>query len=145
MMEIRHAAFWMAAIGLAATANATVPAPMVRPAAPPPVVTGAVDYAKLDWKDERFALDGKPFTGTAEQRHRDGRLKARYRYLDGMIHGLVEEWYANGLKSAETNFEKNQRHGSNTYWDEAGKVIKKQRWDRDKLVESSDPHEAETK
>ncbi|GEM_PF-1420912 len=145
MMDLQHAASWLVAIGLAATANATVPAPTVRPVPPPPVVTGAVDYAKLDWKNDLFTLEGKPFTGTAEQRHRDGKLKARYRYLDGTIHGLVEEWYANGQKSTETNFEKNQRHGQNTYWDPAGAVIKKQRWDRDKLVESSDPHEIEGK
>lgn len=134
-----------AAVLVALAAAVCAAEPATTNAAAAPAVTGTVDYAKLDWKNELFVLDGKPFTGTAEQKYRDGKLKARYPYVEGRIHGLVEEWYANGQKSTETNFEKNQRHGSNTYWDQAGKVIKKQRWDRDKLIESSDPHEVEGK
>ncbi|MBM4153897.1 MAG: hypothetical protein FJ221_02555 [Lentisphaerae bacterium] len=144
MIGFRTACACLAALALDGAARAADAATTNAPAAPP-AVAGAVDYAKLDWRNELFMLDGKPFNGTAEQRHREGKLKARYRYLDGKIHGLVEEWYANGQKSTETNFENNQRHGANTYWDQAGKVIKKQRWEHDKLVESSDPHEVEGK
>ncbi len=132
----------LAVLALAAAVQAAEPAATN---APPPAAAGAVDYAKLDWKNELFVFEGKAFTGIAEQKFRDGKLKARYGYLEGRIHGLVEEWYANGQKSTETNFEKNQRHGANTYWDQSGKVIKRQRWDHDKLVESSDPHEVEGK
>lgn len=142
-LRIFRAVLIAAGLAGAAIGRAADPAPTNAP--PPAPDPTAVDYAKLDWKNDLFLLGGKPFTGVAEQRYRDGKLKARYHYQNGMIHGIVEEWYANGQQSTETHFEKNQRHGANTYWDQTGKVIKRQRWDHDKLVESSDPHEVEGK
>lgn len=118
--------------------------------APLPAVTndasGAVDYAKLDWKDDVFYLDGKPFTGVAVQRQKKtGALKCRYEFRDGRHHGLVEEWWPNGQRSTETHFANGVRHGTNTYWDAEGKQFKRQLWKNGALVESTDPHELENK
>jgi len=125
----------------AAAAGADAPAPTNAP--PPNLVTNAVEYARLEWRGERYCLAGRPFTGVAEQRDKAGRLKARYSYLEGELHGRIEEWHPNGQPSTETWFERNQRHGTNTYWDADGRLLKRQGWDRDRLVWSTDPHDLE--
>lgn len=115
---------------------------MLAPAEPPATNSPpVVDYARLAWKDGRFYLDGRPFTGIAEQRHKNGALKCRYPFVNGGLHGCVEEWHPNGQKSTETQFADNLRHGTNTYWDTDGRMFKRQVWDRDRLVESTDPSE----
>lgn len=141
---------------LAATGLLIPPSPAAPPSAPGPSATpaaastndvpGAVDYAKLDWKDDVFYLEGKAFTGTSVQRQKKtGALKCRYEFVDGRIHGLVEEWWPNGQRSTETHFAKGTRHGTNTYWDADGKQIKQQIWKDGVLVQSSDPHELENR
>lgn len=141
---------------LAAAGLMVLPAPGAPPPAAGPAaatasaltndIPGAVDYAKLDWKDDVFYLDGKAFTGTSVQRHKKtGALKCRYEFVDGRIHGLVEEWWPSGQRSTETHFAKGARHGTNTYWDAEGKQIKQQVWKDGVLVQSSDPHELENK
>ncbi|MCX7820037.1 MAG: hypothetical protein N2652_12655 [Kiritimatiellae bacterium] len=130
-----------AAVLLASAARpGGAPAPTNAPPASGSTTAGAaVDYRKLAWSDGRFLLDGRPFTGVAELRDRDGRLKARYPMRDGQLHGLVEEWYPNGRRSAATWFEHNRRHGTNEYWDADGRLLKRQVWQNDELVDSSDP------
>lgn len=105
----------------------------------PSGVLGPVDYQKLSWNNGRFLLDGRPFSGVAELRDREGRLMARYPMRDGELHGLVEEWHPNGRRSAATWFEHNRRHGTNEYWHADGRLWKRQIWQNDELVDSSDP------
>jgi len=112
-----------------------------RPALPPSPGGVVVDYQKLAWSDGKFLLEGRPFTGVAELRDREGRLKARYPMQDGQLHGLVEEWYPNGRRSTATWFVHNRRHGTNEYWDAEGRLLKRQVWQDDELVDSSDPAE----
>ncbi len=96
---------------------------------PPPV-----PYGQLEWKDERFFLGGKPFTGTAEDRHPNGQLRSEYPMKNGRPHGLVREWWDNGQPSTETHFENGQRHGSNRYWNREGGLMKEQVYDHDKSI-----------
>ena len=96
---------------------------------PPPVA-----YGKLDWKDEKFLLNGQPFTGTAQDKHPNGQLKADYPMQDGKIHGVVREWWDNGQPSTETHIKNGPRHGSNRYWDASGRLLKEQEYDHDKSV-----------
>jgi len=133
-LKIRGVALWIAAAaaGFASAAD-TAPGAAGEPA--------AVDYARLGWKKGIYTLDGEPFTGVAEQRHKDGALKARYRYRNGMLHGLAEEWLENGRKSVESEFADNVRHGATLYWDENGNSLKRQRWEKGELKESSDPND----
>ncbi len=131
---------WVVASG--ARAGDARPAPTnTSSAAPAPNARAPVDYRKLTWSDGHFLLDGRPFTGVAELRDRDGRLKARYPMRDGELHGLVEEWHPNGRRSAATWFERNRRNGTNEYWDADGRLLKRQVWQNDELVDSSDPAE----
>lgn len=93
-----------------------------------------VPFGKLDYKDEIFLLDGKPFSGITEDKHTNGRLRVRYPMADGKPHGIVREWWDNGQPSTETHFERGQRHGLNRYWNREGRLIKEQVYDHDKSV-----------
>ena len=105
-------------------------------AAPPlaPVVAPEVAYADLEWKDDVYLMGGKPFTGVARDKHKDGTPKAEYPFRAGKLHGVVREWWDNGKLSTETHFDNGQRHGLNRYWDKTGKLMKEQVYDHDKSI-----------
>lgn len=76
-----------------------------------------VEISKLQEKESVWSLQGKPFTGAAIKRSDDGKvLLRRWEMKDGLLHGLVEEWWDNGKKMTETNFVNGKRHGENRYW-----------------------------
>lgn len=83
-------------------------------------------YKELDWKDDVFFLNDKPFTGTAREAHKNGKPAKEYPMVDGKIHGVMHEWWENGQMSAETHFMHGKRHGLNRYWNTEGKLIKEQ-------------------
>jgi antitoxin component YwqK of YwqJK toxin-antitoxin module len=86
-----------------------------------------VDYKELDYQqDESFNYQGKPFTGIAHEKHKNGTPSKEYPMRDGRLNGVMREWWDNGKMSAETHFEKGKRHGLNRYWDITGKLIKEQ-------------------
>lgn len=99
---------------------------------------GAADYKKLGYADGKITSEGKPYTGTAIRRDKQGNKRARYSYKEGLLHGLVEEWYADGKKSTECTFVENQRHGTNTYWNADGSLMKRQIWENGQLKDSTD-------
>jgi antitoxin component YwqK of YwqJK toxin-antitoxin module len=94
----------------------------------------AVPYAKLEWKDDVYFWEGKPFSGLAKAQHKDGKPKGEYPFKEGRLHGVVKEWWDNGQLSTETHFENGQRHGLNRYWSKAGNLMKEQVYDHDKSV-----------
>ena len=96
----------------------------------PPVVP----YGQLEWKDESFFLNGRPFSGIAQDRHPNGQLRSEYPMKNGRPHGLVREWWDNGQPSTETHFDEGKRHGSNRYWSKEGKLLKEQVYDHDKSI-----------
>ncbi|HYF36956.1 MAG TPA: hypothetical protein VD994_16785 [Prosthecobacter sp.] len=102
------------------------------------LIAGAKDtevpYAKLQWKNDIYLWEGKPFTGVAKDQHPDGKPKGEYPFKEGKLHGVVREWWDNGQLSTETNFDDGQRHGLNRYWSKAGNLMKEQLYDRDKSV-----------
>lgn len=99
-------------------------------ATPPPEVT----YQELKWQDDVYFLNGRPFTGTARDKHKDGKAKGEYPFKEGRLHGVVREWWDNGRLSTETHFENGQRHGLNRYWSKTGRLMKEQVYEHDKSV-----------
>lgn len=93
-----------------------------------------VPYGQLEWKDESFFLEGKPFNGIAQDRHPNGQLRSEYPMKNGRPHGVVREWWDNGQPSTETHFENGQRHGRNRYWNREGRLLKEQTYDHDKSI-----------
>lgn len=112
---------------------------------PPPVA-----YADLEWKDDVYYKDGKPFSGVATAEYSAGHPKGEYPLMDGRMHGVVREWWENGQPSVETSFDMGQRNGSNKYWRKDGTIMKEQIYDHDKPVktihydEKGKPHQDET-
>lgn len=104
-----------------------------------------VDYKKLGYDNELYTFDGKPYTGAAIKKDKQGRTRGRYNYTAGQLDGIVEEWTTNGVKSVETPFVKGRRHGTNTYWNTDGSLLKRQVWKDGQLVDSTDKHDLEAK
>jgi antitoxin component YwqK of YwqJK toxin-antitoxin module len=103
-------------------------------AAQAPASSAEVPYAKLEWKDDVYFWQGKPFTGTAKDQHKNGKPKGEYPFKEGRLHGVVREWWDNGQLSTETHFKNGQRHGLNRYWSTKGELMKEQVYERDKSV-----------
>jgi len=125
------------------------PAAGTPPATPPGATNDGpavarVPYARLEYGDDgTFTLDGKKFTGIAEEFHPDGTTLAKlYEYKDGAFHGTTREYYENGQISASTQWQNGQRHGANMYWNEEGKETKRQRYEHDVAVETVEPKNA---
>lgn len=93
-----------------------------------------VTYKELKWQDDVYFLEGKPYSGVARDKHKNGKLKGEYPFTNGRLHGVVKEWWDNGQLSTETNFDKGQRHGLNRYWTKKGNLMKEQVYDHDKSV-----------
>ncbi len=85
-----------------------------------------VNYKDLGWENEKFTMAGKPFTGIASEKHKNGQPKNRWEIKDGVPHGVVREWHENGQLMVETHYENNKRHGLNRYWAADGQLFKEQ-------------------
>lgn len=97
------------------------------------------------WRRWRRGLHGKALTGRIAEYHDNGRMKAEYHVVDGMLHGpwlrwdeqgnkLAEgayergavhgvevEYGPGGVKASETPWAQGRRHGTATVYDEAGR------------------------
>ena len=93
-----------------------------------------VDYASIDWKNDTYLLEGKPFTGKAILKHSDGSLKGEREFKKGLKHGILTDYSAEGIKISETHYKNGKREGPNTYWDPEGNLIKIQHYKDDKEV-----------
>lgn len=102
-----------------------------------------VDYRRLGYVDEKFTWEGALFTGEAVQTNRAGRLIARRHFRDGRLHGRTEEYHTNGVRSVCADFVDGSRHGTNIYWNPDGSLLKSQRWEQGRLVESTHKEDLE--
>ena len=55
-------------------------------------------------KRARIKSTGEPYTGTAVSYFDNGQLKKKQIYVDGLPHGISEEYYPNGQKFFVTAF-----------------------------------------
>ena len=58
-------------------------------------VVAEVKYEDLGYDKGLFTKDDKPFTGTSIRNHSNGKIGARYQFVDGIFDGIIEEWYEN--------------------------------------------------
>ena len=98
-------------------------------------VVTAVKSDDLGYDTGLFTKDEKPFTGTSIRNHSNGKIGARYQFVDGIFDGIIEEWYENGQRSAYKMYKEGMRHGITTYWDETGKPTKQVLYENDEEVE----------
>ena len=100
-----------------------------------PQVVAEIKYDDLGYDKGLFTKDDKPFTGTSIRNHSNGKIGARYQFVDGIFDGIIEEWYENGQRSAYKMYKEGMRHGITTYWDEKGKPTKQVLYENDEEVE----------
>ena len=58
--------------------------------------TDAIDVELLEFDDDLASLNGMPYTGLVISTYADGCRESLGQYLNGLPHGLNEEWYPNG-------------------------------------------------
>ena len=92
-------------------------------------------YKDRGYKKGIITKDDLPFSGCAIQHHADGTLKFRWNYVNGLLDGVVEEWYENGHISTYKLYKGGLREGITTYWDEAGKQTRQVLYRNDEEVE----------
>ena len=107
-----------------------------------------VAYADLQYlSDGSFLYKGPndaealPFTGIGEEKYKNGRFSKQYEFENGLFHGETREYYETGKPKTLTTFVKGKRHGPNVYYNEDGTVMKRQKYENDVVVFSSDPSE----
>ena len=92
-------------------------------------------YKDLGYKKGLITKDDIPFTGRAVQHHPNGKIKSRYEFIDGLLDGVIEEWYDNGNKSTYKLYKKGLREGITVYWDKHGQQTKQVLYRNDEEVE----------
>lgn len=97
--------------------------------------TDEVKYEDLGYDGGLFTLEDKPFTGTSIRNHSNGKIAARYQFVDGIWDGIIEEWYESGQKSTYKMYKEGMRHGITTYWNEKGEPTKQVLYENDEEVE----------
>ena len=74
-------------------------------------------------EDGRLCLpSGSPYTGVTEDFYEDGRIASRYRFLNGLPHGLQQEWYETGQIALEEARCLGQFHGYRREWYPNGRL-----------------------
>lgn len=75
----------------------------------------------LDFLDDQTCcLGGRPFTGTAVESFRDGRIRSEISYVDGMQDGMSRDWYESGVLRYEAMYRENNLHGTLREWHTSG-------------------------
>ena len=97
-------------------------------------------------EDDRFYLDGSPYTGVAFTKFEDGSLQSETELKDGLADGTSRGWFSNGQLANEATFYKGSQHGFSREYDEDGRMkeetlaeygilIQERKWEHETLVE----------
>lgn len=66
---------------------------------------------------------GTPFTGVMIEKYPDGQLQSRSVLSNGVLNGISEGWYTNGVKQVEEHFVGGVSDGLRTKWYPDGKKM----------------------
>jgi antitoxin component YwqK of YwqJK toxin-antitoxin module len=83
-----------------------------------------VGFDDLEKRDGLRYFEGKPFTGVAVRKYKNGQKWFEDNYKDGRQHGLSTSWYENGQKNEETTYKDGKQHGLYTSWYDNGQKEK---------------------
>lgn len=76
----------------------------------------------------------KPFTGRAVNKYKDGSVKDEVSFLKGKMDGVERAHHPNGQVKLERQWLNGELHGYATEWDAKGKILRRQRFERNKEV-----------
>src|SRR5262245_50193024 len=104
--------FW--ALFLIAAALAVVCILFFQKQPPPPEVPKPKERLRneLEMKDGRMYYAGKPFSGIVFDQYEEGKIKSRSTVSNGLLEGLSEGWYTNGVKQVTEHFSRGVSQGA---------------------------------
>ena len=89
---------------------------------------GKTRWGNLKWEGEKpnnlAYLNGKLFTGCAEEYDQEGQISFVENYKDGQKHGLTTVFHESTHKKLEENYKEGKKDGPSTEWDKNGKVVR---------------------
>jgi len=71
--------------------------------------------------------DTNAFSGLMIERYPDGVLQSRTAVVEGLLHGLSEGWFTNGLLQVREQFTRGVSHGLRAKWYPSGKRLSEAR------------------
>src|SRR5258708_32491247 len=82
-----------------------------------------VDISEVDFNDDySFTRGGVPFTGTACEYDKQGKLVAEMAFRDGMKNGISTQYFPSGGLRFEKSYCDNTLQGEGREWFENGKL-----------------------
>jgi antitoxin component YwqK of YwqJK toxin-antitoxin module len=88
-----------------------------------------INYDNLEYDDNLFLLDGKPFTGLAVQHDEQGRKMCEIPLVEGVYHGTARSWYADGALKGEEHNERGLLNGIRKEWFPDGRLKREETWE----------------
>lgn len=78
--------------------------------------------SEVDRTDGIFRIVGQaePFNGWVIENYAEGQLKSRARVENGVLHGLSEGWFENGMRQVQEPFANGVSHGCRVKWYASG-------------------------
>lgn len=69
------------------------------------------NLANFSLKNNVFYFKGKPVNGTVELHYRDGKIKSKNRFANGIANGINENYYSNGKLQDKTVYKNGLKNG----------------------------------
>ena len=85
---------------------------------------GAILNGKVKSQENLAYLNGKLFTGCAEEYNQEGQISFVENYKDGKKYGLTTVFHESTHKKLEENYKEGKKDGPSTEWDKNGKVVR---------------------
>lgn len=83
--------------------------------------------------------ENKPFTGLALKTYKDGRIAVK-QFKNGKGNGLSILWHTKNKKAMQVTLVDNKPHGLLIKWNKEGNIIRKEKWEKGKLIKSIIPN-----
>lgn len=98
-----------------------------------------VDFDDLEIRlDQSYWYKGDPFEGVAFYRGDDGTIESEVAFVDGVQWGAFTDFHPDGTPSCHGNIKHCVYHGEFTYFDQSGKLSKKETYEYGILLSSKD-------
>ena len=79
--------------------------------------------SELEFHEGRLLHQGVPFTGFVLEEYADGQLRSRSSVSNGLIEGLSQGWYTNGVLQVAEHFVRGVSHGLRTKFYPSGEKL----------------------
>jgi antitoxin component YwqK of YwqJK toxin-antitoxin module len=87
-------------------------------------------FEQIKYPDGALKMEGNSIRGIKEGKwtsfYQDGMIWSETHFEKGIKNGPTSTWYPNGIKRYEGFFKNDQQHGDWIFYDETGKISKKQ-------------------